>query len=51
MVMVAPVIGRVSRASASLDNAGISAPMTSAICMADALFGWLPVLLCDVEAK
>jgi hypothetical protein len=49
--MVAPAIRRVSRALASLDNAGISAPMTPAICMADAVFGWLPVLLCDVEAK
>ncbi len=51
LVMVAPASGGSARAAASLGNAGVSALVAPAICMADAVFRWLPVLLCDVEAK
>lgn len=51
LVLVASAVGRVSPASVGLDNARISAPMRSAICMADAVFRWLLVLLSDVEAE
>jgi hypothetical protein len=52
LVMVAPAIGRSARAAAALGNAGMISPrMAPAICLADAVFRGLPVLLCDVEAK
>jgi len=44
-------IGWVSRAAARLGNAGDQPAEGPAICVADAVFRGLPVLLCDVEAK